>query len=86
MPENQSKIMNLSAEDIFAVKPIIANPEKLEAEFNFGGEAELTESLLIDEKIIESINARARKTEMVKFYFGIGYFVLFLAALIALFL
>ncbi len=86
MLENQSKIINLSAEDIFTVKPVIANPEKLEAEFNFGEEAELNESFLIDEKIIESINAKTRKTEMVKFYFGIGYFVLFLAALIALFL
>ncbi len=86
MPENQSKIMNLSAEDFFTVKPLVTNPEKLEAEFDFEYKEESNESFFIDEKVIESLNTRARKTEMVKFYFGIGYFVLLATALIMLFL
>ncbi len=84
--EHQTKILNLTGEELFTVKPIIADEKELEAEFTFGEKSISSEKFLIDEKLLESVNARARKTEMVKFYFGIGYFVLFVAALISLFL
>ncbi len=86
MLRDQTKILNLTSEELFTVKPVIANQKELEAEFSFVEKSISDESLLIDEKLIENINAQARKKEMVKFYFGIGYFVLFVAALISLFL
>ena len=86
MLEKNTKTYNLTADDVFAVKPVIITPEKLESEFEFGKTMIKEQEFVIDEKLIERINLQARKSEMIKFYFGIGYFVLLAAALITLFL